>query len=190
MNDSQLLIVVAVVAVAIAVLAWFVTRSRRRQHLQQRFGPEYERVLRETGNPAKAEAVLTDRERRVAKLNIHPLSSADSKRFTDAWKRVQARFVDDPKGAVTEADRLIRDVMGVRGYPMADWEQRVADISVDYPSVCDHYRRGHEIALRHERGQATTEELRQAMVHYRELFSELVAPAHDSVELKAKRRAG
>jgi hypothetical protein len=189
MGDSQLLIIVLVVLVAAVAVAaaWYLTAARRRQRLQRRFGPEYERTVRETGDPAKADAVLADRERRVEKLNIRPLSSADSTRFLDAWKGVQSRFVDDPKGAVTEADRLITEVMSARGYPMSDWEQRVADISVDHPSVCDHYRQGHDIARRHERGQASTEDLRQAMVHYRALFDELVQPADPRVEAKHER---
>lgn len=177
--DEQVLMIVAIVAaVAVAVAAWWYVQNRRRTHLRSRFGPEYERVVRETGDPAKADALLAERERRIEKLHIRSLTPEESGRFAESWRRVQARFVDDPHGAVTDADRLITDVMSARGYPMANWEQRVADISVDHPRVAEPYRSGHDIALRHQRGEASTEDLRQAMVHYRELFGELVEPAH------------
>jgi hypothetical protein len=189
--DTRLLIIIVVAAVAVAAVAWWYVQTRRREHLRARFGPEYERAVREAGDQTKAEAMLTHRERRIAKLKIRALEPEESSRFREAWRRVQARFVDDPKGAVTEADRLITEVMSARGYPMTDWEQRVADISVDHPRVCEHYRQGHDIALRHERGEASTEDLRQAMMHYRDLFAELVEPAREhAVDHKAERRAG
>jgi hypothetical protein len=171
-------------------VAWFLLQNRRRQHLKQRFGPEYDRAVRDTGNPSKAEAMLSERERRVEKLHLHPLAANESQRFSSAWKEVQSRFVDDPKGAVADADRLITEVMAARGYPMADWEQRVADISVEHPRVCDNYRRAHEIALRHASGHATTEDLRQGMVYYRGLFDELVTAGAAYAEPAPTRRAG
>ena len=183
--DTQVLIVAVVAAIIVALAAWWMMQSRRRAHLRERFGPEYERAVRETGNVTKAETMLSDRERRIAKLPIRPLTADESARFSASWRAIQTRFVDDPQGAVTEADALITEVMTARGYPMTDWQQRVADISVDYPRVVDHYRTGHDIVLRHERGDASTEEMRRAMIAYRELFAELVEPQRDTL-----RRAG
>jgi hypothetical protein len=122
-----------------------------------------------------AEAVLYKRAERVESLRIRPLGPDDRARFVESWRRVQARFVDGPGGAVTEADQLLGDVMSKRGYPVSDFEQRTADISVDYPLVLENYRAAHEMAVRQTRGQASTEELRQAMIHYRTLFEEMVA---------------
>ena len=166
------LVVVAVVAAAGAV--WYAWRSKRSQQLQERFGPEYERTVNTEGDRRKAEATLEARARRVDALQIRPLSPADATRFSDAWRAVQARFVDDPRGAVTEADRLVGEVMTLRGYPVGDFEQRVADISVDHPDVVMNYRAARDIAVRHNRGEASTEDLRQAMVHYRALFTDLL----------------
>jgi hypothetical protein len=183
--NTQVLIVAAVAAIAVALLAWWFMQSRRRAHLRSRFGPEYERAIRETGNVAKAETMLSDRERRIAKLHVRSLTAEESSRFSASWRAVQTRFVDDPKGALVDADALITEVMTTRGYPMTDWEQRVADISVDYPLVVDHYRTAHEIAVRHQRGEASTEDMRRAMIAYRELFAELVESPRDTL-----RRAG
>jgi hypothetical protein len=166
------IVILAVVAVAEAV--WILLRKRRSDHLKRRFGPEYMRTVEERGNPARAEADLQRRERRVDKLHIRPLPPRDRERFTEAWRKDQARFVDDPKGAVTEADKLITELMTIQGYPVSDFEQRVADISVDHAQVVDNYRAADAIARRHERGEATTEDLRKAMVYYRELFTELL----------------
>ena len=189
--NTQVIVVAVVVAVVGAVLAWWYVQSQRRAHLRTRFGPEYERAVHETGNVEKAEAMLVDRERRVEKLHIRSLTPEESDRFSIAWRTVQSRFVDDPKGAVMDADKLITDVMATRGYPMTNWAQRVADISVDHPRVCERYRVGHEIALRQEQGTASTEDLRQAMVAYRELFAELVEPVHrPAVREQQQRRAG
>jgi hypothetical protein len=183
--NTQVLIVAAVAAIALALLAWWFVQSQRRAHLRTKFGPEYERAVRDTGNVAKAETLLSDRERRIEKLPIRSLTAEESARFSEGWRGIQVRFVDDPKGAVGEADVLITEVMTVRGYPMSNWEQRVADISVDYPRVVDRYRTGHDIAIRHDRGDASTEDLRRAMIAYRELFAELVEPPRDAL-----RRAG
>jgi len=183
--NTQTLIVVAVAAIAAALLAWWFVQSRRRDHLRMRFGPEYERAIRETGNVSKAETMLADRERRIEKLSIRALTVDESGRFNETWRGVQIRFVDDPKGALAEADALITEVMTARGYPMSNWDQRVADISVDHPRVVDRYRTGHDIAVRHDRGDASTEDLRRAMIAYRELFAELVEPPRDTL-----RRAG
>lgn len=171
--DAKTIIILAVVIVALIVIAWAIVRKRRTDTLRRRFGPEYERTVREQG-PGKGEAVLLERKQRVEKFSIRPLGAAERERFISEWRSVQSRFVDDPKGAVTEADNLVARVMQARGYPISDFEQRAADISVDYPQVVDNYRAAHEIALRHHRGEATTEDLRNAMLYYRSLFDDLL----------------
>jgi len=174
-NQLMLAIIIVVIAVVlIAVLAFATSRKRRSVNLRRRFGPEYDRVLRQEGDPRKAEGVLEFREKRREKFKVRPLSAADKTTFAERWSEVQARFVDDPKGAVTAADGLVTDVMQARGYPIGEFDQRAADISVDYPVVVENYRAAHGIALRHGAGQASTEDLRQAMVHYRVLFQELL----------------
>jgi hypothetical protein len=130
--------------------------------------------VKEDGSRRHAEAGLKERTERVESLNIRPLAAGDRARFVDSWSRVQARFVDGPGGAVTEADQLLRDVMSTRGYPVTEFEQRAADISVDHPLVMENYRTAHAIAVRQTQGQANTEDLRQAMIHYRTLFEDLV----------------
>lgn len=179
--DNNLLILVAIVLIAIVGGLIFFSR-RRSDHLRERFGPEYERQVQELGSRSKAEADLAEREKRVGKLTIQPLSPADQDRFLDRWTKVQATFVDDPERSVDYADALLAEVMSARGYPVSDFEQRAGDISVDHPNVVQHYRAGHDIALRHSRGEADTDELRQALIHYRSLFEELVtekAPVPD-----------
>jgi Tfp pilus assembly protein PilX len=173
---------VLIALVLIGAIA-FITLSRMRsQRLRERFGSEYERTVRTEGTVRKAEAALEARARRVQALHIRPLSPADSTRFDTAWRAVQARFVDDPRGAVTEADRLVGELMSTRGYPVGEFEQRVADISVDHPDVVMNYRAAREIALQHSQGKASTEDLRQAMVHYRALFRELLETAEETVK--------
>jgi len=175
MNQNQVLVPVVVVAViVVAAIVLLALRKRRSAKLRERFGPEYDRVLQREGDPRKAEGVLEFREKRREKFKIRPLSSADRTSFTTRWNEVQARFVDDPRGAVTVADSLVTDVMQARGYPIGEFEQRAADISVDHPVVVENYRSAHTIAMRHSTGQASTEDLRQAMVHYRTLFQELL----------------
>jgi len=175
MDNSMIIIIVAVVA-ALAIIAavWMFMQKKRTDQLRSRFGPEYERMLETDGDRRHAEAVLKERQQRVAKLDIRPLSAEDRQRFEQAWKREQAHFVDDPKGAVAEADRLIGEAMRARGYPLGDFEQRAADISVDHPMVVENYRLAHEIALKDRRNEAGTEELRKAMMHYRALFEDLL----------------
>ena len=176
MDQKQigLVVVVVIVAVAIVAIAFLTSRKRRSMRLRERFGPEYDRVLRQEGDARKAEGVLEFREKRREKFKIHPLSPTDKSSFTTRWNEVQARFVDDPKGATTVADSLVTDVMQTRGYPIGEFEQRAADISVDHPIVVENYRAAHQIAMRHSAGKASTEDLRQAMVHYRVLFQELL----------------
>jgi hypothetical protein len=172
--DTTTLIIVILAVLVLGLGAMLLMQRQRSGHLQSRFGPEYDRALEETGDKRKAEAELQERERRVKKLEIKPLEAADQERFTSDWRRVQAEFVDDPMGAMTHADVLLQDVMRTRGYPVENFDQVAADISVDHPSVVQNYRSGHDIAVRHRRGEAGTEDLRQAMIHYRELFDELV----------------
>jgi hypothetical protein len=171
------LIAFAIAAIlVVAVLAWLYVRRRRTTtaELRQRFGPEYERAVREQGSDRRAEAHLADREKRVEKLTIRDLNPTERERFAGQWHALQSRFVDDPKAAVTEADALVSSLMQTRGYPVADFNQRAADISVDHPRVVANYRSAHEIAVRLGKGDASTEELRTATIHYRSLFEELV----------------
>jgi hypothetical protein len=174
MDQTTLLIVVVAAIVVVAIVAWLLVQRRRTDTLHERFGPEYERTVNEVGDRRRAEAELEARAKRVERLAIQPLSPSDREGFAEAWRATQARFVDDPTAAITEADRLVNQVMRTRGYPMSDFDQRAADISVDHPGVVEHYRAAHDIALRSERGEASTEELRQAMVHYRALFEDLL----------------
>jgi hypothetical protein len=167
-------IVIAAVAVAIAAVAFLLARRRQSDRLRQRFGPEYERTVHEIGTVAGAEARLRAREARVERLQIRRLSAEDAARYSTAWRDVQTRFVDDPNGAIVQADNLVGEVMHARGYPLVDFDQRVDDISVDHPGVVMNYRAARDIARNHARGQASTEDLRQALVHYRALFNDLL----------------
>jgi hypothetical protein len=173
---TQWIILVVVLAVAaVALAAWFSSqRKRQSQRLQQRFGPEYDRAVAELGGRAKAESALKEREKRVEGLEIVALTPAEAARFTQAWAAVQGRFVDNPKAAVVQADQLVRELMLKRGYPTGDFERRAADISVDHPALVETYRAAQAIAARNERGEADTEALRKAVVHYRALFDELL----------------
>jgi len=171
------LIIGFAVLVIVGMVAWFSLRKRRTERLRAQFGGEYDRAVKEDGGRRHAEAGLKERTARVESLNIRPLAPGDRARFVESWNSVQARFVDGPGGAVTEADQLLRDVMSTRGYPVSDFEQRAADISVDHPLVIENYRTAHDIALRQRKGEANTEDLRQAMIHYRTLFEELVEEA-------------
>jgi hypothetical protein len=179
--DAQTSMIFAgiVVIALIALAALLLYRNKQSHRLQQRFGPEYGRTVNDLGSRTKAESELKAREKRVERLNIVALAPAEAARFSQAWKALQGRFVDNPKGVVTEADQLVRELMLKRGYPMGDFEHRAADISVDHPAVVANYRAAQAIAARDQRGEADTEELRKAVVHYRALFDELleVSPA-------------
>ncbi|MFZ1136089.1 MAG: hypothetical protein WAN69_14145 [Candidatus Korobacteraceae bacterium] len=166
--------VVLVVLVVVAIALYVRKRNHTTAELRDRFGPEYDRAVKQHGSERKAEAKLADRETRVDLLQIRSLDLAERERYLAQWQAVQSRFVDYPKGAVTEADELVSSLMQTRGYPVADFDQRAADISVDHPRVVENYRSGHNIALRLGTGEASTEELRTAMIHYRSLFDELV----------------
>ena len=172
------LIGIIVLVAVVALIAWMMVRQQRQQRqraeLRERFGPEYERAVDTYGEPRKAEAELAARAERVEQLHIRPLSAEQRAQYAESWRSVQARFVDDPEHAIHEADHLITEVMQARGYPMTDFEQRAADISVNHPRVVEHYRAAHAIAERTERGDASTEDMRQAMVHFRTLFEELI----------------
>jgi FtsZ-interacting cell division protein ZipA len=177
MDQNRIAILIAVVVIAVIVVAaigFISSRKRRSRKLREHFGPEYERVLKQEGDQRRAEGVLQFREKRREKFKIRPISASDRENFTVRWREVQARFVDDPRGAVTVADSLVTDAMQARGYPIGEFDQRAADLSVDYPTIVDNYRAGHEIAMRHSEGKASTEDLRQAMMHYRVLFEELL----------------
>ncbi|MGD9809769.1 MAG: hypothetical protein AB7U35_00355 [Sphingobium sp.] len=168
-----MVIALLVVAVLIGAVVTYM-RHRHSAELRSRYGSEYDNAVREAGGTYKGETLLHEREKRVARFRIIPLSERRRAEFVTTWQDVQARFVDDPAGAVARADVLLGEVMRERGYPVTDFEQRSADLSVDHPEVVQNYRAGHDIALRHGRGEASTEELRQAMIHYRALFDDLV----------------
>jgi uncharacterized iron-regulated membrane protein len=174
-TQTLTLVVIVVVLLVAAGLAAFALQRRQVRKAQDRFGPEYERVVEEAGGRRAAAAELREREKRVKSLELRPLEPAQRDAFAAAWRDVQADFVDDPATAVGRADDLLGQVMGARGYPVADFDQRAADLSVEHPHVVQNYRAGHDIALRHARGEAGTEDLRQAMIHYRDLFDELTA---------------
>jgi hypothetical protein len=178
MDTVTLLITLGVVVVAgiAAVAMWRAQKSRR---LQKQFGAEYSRTVEDAGGRRRAEVELASREKRVRSMEIHPLSGADRTRFVEAWRGVQAEFVDNPKRAIADADRLLGEVMATRGYPVTDFEQRSQDLSVDHPEVVENYRTAHDIAMAHERGRAGTEDLRQAMIHFRALFDDLVGEPSD-----------
>jgi hypothetical protein len=174
--DPKVIVMAAVLVLIVLTLVWLYVRNRRHTTagLRQKFGTEYDRAVLTHGSERKAESKLEDREKRVEKLKIRDLDPAERERFSRQWEAVQSRFVDSPKGAVAEADDLVSTVMKTRGYPVADFDQRAADISVDHPRVVENYRSAHEIALRLGKDQAATEDLRTAMIHYRSLFDELV----------------
>jgi hypothetical protein len=173
-------ILIAVAAVLlVAALVGAALARRRTARLQQRFGNEYDRTVQQRGSRRKAEAELGSRVDRRKSLEIQPLSPDARERFLESWRELQTHFVDDPAGAVTRADALVVSVMNERGYPVDDFEGQAADISVDHPQVVERFRSAHGIAQKNERGEATTEDLRQAIKHYRALFEELVEPAED-----------
>jgi hypothetical protein len=174
MDTRILALIVSGVLVLIVIAALLNMRKRKSAQLKEHFGPEYDRVAHEQGNVRHAEAVLAQREKRVEKFSIRPLPGFRREGYLQEWSAVQRRFVDEPSAAVTEADSLVTAVMTARGYPMSDFEQRAADISVNYPAVVHNYRSAREIVRRHAKGHSSTEDLRQAFVCYRSLFEELL----------------
>ncbi len=175
-TNTLLLIALAVIVVIVAVAAIIAgNRKRRSEELHDRFGPVYDHTVQEFGgDKERAEQELAAREKRVEAFDIHPLNPKERDRFQEQWRSTQAEFVDAPDRAIADADRLIQQVMQAEGYPVGDFDQRAADISVDHPNVVMHYRAAHDLALKNEKGKATTEDLRQAMVHYRALFENLL----------------
>jgi hypothetical protein len=183
--DSSTIIPIAIaiaviVILVVALAALFLGRRQRTDRLRSRFGPEYERVVDETGDRREAEAELRDRQERVSRFDIRPLTASDRERFVTSWRLIQAEFVDQPRTALIKADDLLTEVMRTRGYPVEDFEQRSADLSVDHPEVVQNYREGRNITRRYRRGDADTEDMRQAMIHYRTLFDELVGDVAES----------
>ena len=171
MTTSAIILIVALLVV-LAAVAWVLYSQQRRKQLRARFGPEYSQAVRQYGNESRAADALAARERRMEKIHIRSLSHEDHQRFVDHWQTVQRHFVDDPAASVEEADVLVCDIMRARGYPMSDFEHRAEDISVDHPHVVQKFRSAHAIAERHKRGEAGTEDLRQAFVYYRDLFDD------------------
>jgi hypothetical protein len=177
------LVVAAVLVVVGAIAAFVINNDNKRRQIREDFGPEYHRTLASAGGDrSKAQKELQERQKRVSSFDLKPLSREDSDRYSDQWRRTQERFVDDPKAAAGDADRLVQQVMQARGYPMADFVQRAADVSVDHPDVVANYRRAHQISQANERGEASTEDLRQAFVYYRALFVELLEPEEEPAQ--------
>jgi hypothetical protein len=173
MTTPTLVIIAVVIAIAAIALAWMYSERRRRERLRARFGPEYQRTVHDLG-PRRAEATLAEREKRVSSYKIRALTPEERGRFSESWRRIQAKFVDDPAAAVTEADLLVTELMTTRGYPMNDFDQRAEDLTVDHAGVVHEYRQAHDIAVRHSHKEASTEDLRQALVHYRALVADLL----------------
>jgi hypothetical protein len=174
MSTVTIVIIVVVVIVVLAVAAFVLRPQLRRRHLQQKFGPEYDHTVAEKQDRREAERELTEREKRHAQLTLRPLSAAAREKYTRDWSLVQEQFVDSPADAVAAADQLLTNLMAERGYPTNGYEQQIDDLSVEHAQVIEHYRTAHEVALRQERGEATTEDLRNALVHYREPFENLL----------------
>jgi len=187
-QQTWIVLAVVVVVALIALTAWLLYSKRQSHRLEQRFGPEYARAVDEMGSRTKAESELKTRQKRVEKLNIVPLTPPEAARFDQAWKALQASFIDNPKGVVAQADQLVRELLLKRGYPMGDFERRAADISVDHPAVVDNYRAAQAIAARDLRGETNTEDLRKAVVHYRALFDELLEVSEPTREAMPARR--
>ena len=183
------ILIAIVVVVVVAIAAWLAWSKRRTDQLKGRFGPEYDRTVAESGGRRKAESELDARRKRRQELNIRPLSTASRQRYLERWRSTQARFVDAPNDAIRDADALVTSVMTERGYPMDDFEQQAADISVDHADVVDNYRAAHGISMANDHGKASTEDLRQGMVHYRALFEELLEDQGDQTEPETRREA-
>ena len=174
MSTGAIIAVIVVAVIVVVALAWLVGTQVRRRKLRERFGPEYDRTIEEAGSQRAAERELSEREKRHSQYEIKPLSAEERDRYAKQWALIQEQFVDQPGRAVVEADRLVTVVMGERGYPTEGYQQQVSDLSVRHSSTLDHYRVAHGIKDRHDEAKASTEELREAMMHYRSLFQDLV----------------
>ena len=173
--DTRILILIIIAAAALLIVfGILIFRQRTSKHLKQQFGPEYDRAVALHGDARRAEAVLITREKRVEKFALRPLPPSDRQRYAEDWAAIQRRFVDDPSNAVNQADSLVNTVMFARGYPLGEAEERAADISVNYSSLVENYRAARAVMLRHSQSQASTEDLRLAMVNFRSLFDELL----------------
>ena len=172
-SETLMLVGMGVVVLLLGLAAWVYTSRRRRVNLRKQFGPEYERAVQAVG-PARAEAVLRERADRVSRFSLRKLTHDQADAFAREWRRIQARFVDDPDGAVGEAAQLVTQVMTARGYPLEDFDRRADDLSVDHPVVVQNYRTARALELRRSRNEAGTEEMRQAVINYRALFDELL----------------
>lgn len=173
MQDQTLWILIGAVVV-LGLLFWLIARRKNSAALRERYGEEYDRTVEARGGVGKAERDLEERERRVKQLDIRPLGPKERSEFIEEWREVKAVFVDSPVEAVHHADRLLAKIMTARGFPMADFDRRYEDLTVDHGEVARHYREGHDVVLRHGRGEASTEDLRQAMIHFEALFDDLV----------------
>ena len=178
MTTTVVIIIIVLVLVAAGLFAW---SAMRRRALRDRFGPEYDRAVETTSSRTEAERELRERERRHASLELTPLSAESRESYTAQWEEVQARFVDEPAGAVGEADALVTRLIAERGYPTGDYDDQLSHLSVEHSRTLDHYRQAHDIHERNSRGEATTEQLRQALVHYRALFADLLGTEPDHV---------
>lgn len=180
-DQTQIRLAVVVVAALVAIVVWLLMKRRKTAALRARFGPEYDRLAESARTPAEVERELQQRQRRVESFSLRALTRDEADQFVQTWRTIQARFVDDPRGAVVQGDRLIEEVMRARGYPVEDSAHRLDDLSVDHAAVVNHYRSGREVVVRHGRGEASTEDLRSAMVHFRALFDELVGAQRGDV---------
>jgi hypothetical protein len=190
-TTSVILIAILAAAAVVAILVWLGMRRHRTEALRERFGDEYDRTLEEQGKRAKAEAALQERKERVARLDVRPLDPREREAAITEWREVKAVFVDSPVEAVHHADRLLAAIMKARGYPMADFDRRYEDLTVDHGEVARHYREGHQITERHRMGEASTEDLRQAMIHFEALFDDLVnevAPDDETRPVRSRAR--
>jgi hypothetical protein len=186
--DWRILVLFVGVLIAIGAAWIYMQEKRRSEQLRGRFGKEYDRTVQEEGDRRKAEKLLKEREQRVEMLRLRPLAAEDQDRFLKEWQSIQGRFVDDPKAAVTDADWLVHRVMRARGYPIGEFEQEVADVSVDHPEVVSNYRAAHDIAIRAREDQSTTTEtLRQGLVYYRLLFEELLDAREPALVAEVRR---
>jgi len=177
--STALITVLVILVVAVLLLVGVALMVNRRRALRQRFGPEYDRVVESSEDRRTAERELRERERRHAELELRPLDPASRERYSTSWEEIQVRFVDAPDQAVGEADELVTRLIAERGYPTGDYDDQLVHLSVEHARTLDHYRKAHEVNERNARGEATTEQLRQALVHYRALFADLLGTEPD-----------